>query len=210
MKLEGFNFRKALWAGFYATTAMTLMMYAWPLVGLPPMDIMAALGGIFPFGLSPYVLGSLLHLSTGIFLGLIYALFFDVLIPGPSWLRGALFSLLPWVFAITLLGPGLQFASEVINGRKAVAANPCSVSNPCAVRPANPCAVKPSNPCAIKTSHPQGVSANPCSVTNPCAVGPTSSSALSPKMMSLIVHLLFGVVLGMTYKSRYERHGRYA
>ncbi len=149
------------------------------------MDVMAALGGIFPFEISPYVPGTIIHVGTGISLGLVYALFFAPRLPGPGWLRGALFSLLPWVFAITLLGPSLQFASELLNGKKAIAANPCSVSNPCAVRPANPCAVKP---------------ANPCTVTNPCAVSSTPSSSPSPQVMSLIVHLLFGAVLGVSYK----------
>jgi len=32
-------------AGLLGTVAMTILMYAWPLIGLPSMDIMAALGG---------------------------------------------------------------------------------------------------------------------------------------------------------------------
>ena len=195
MTLKGFSFQKALMAGSLGTMAMTVLMYAWPLVGLPSMDILAALGGIFPFEIPPHVPGAIIHVGTGISLGLVYALFFAPRLPGPGWLRGALFSLRPWVFAITLLGPSLQFASELLNGKKAIAANPCSISNPCAVRPANPCAVKPANPCAVKISNPGGVK------TNPCAVSYASSGSPSPQVMSLIVHLLFGVVLGVTYKT---------
>jgi len=166
---------------------MTLLMYGWPVVGIPSMDIMAALGGVFPFDISPYVLGSLIHFGVGISLALVYALFFDPWLPGPGWLRGALFSLVPWLFAITLLGPSLQIASDLFKGKEAVAANPCSVSNPCAVRPANPCSV----------NRPQS---NPCATANPCGGGNASSNGPSPEAMSLVVHLLYGAVLGVAYR----------
>ena len=174
---------------------MTVLMYGWPLVGLPSMDIMAALGGVFPFEISPYVMGFLIHFGIGISLALIYALFFDPWLPGPGWFRGALFSFIPWLFAITLLGPSLQVASDVLKGKEAIAAaNPCSVSNPCAVRPANPCAASASasNPCAVK--------ANPCAVANPCGGGNATSSGPSPQAMSLLAHLFYGVVLGAAYR----------
>jgi hypothetical protein len=200
--IKSFRFGRALVAGLLGTAAMTALMYGWPLLGLPRMDIVAALGGVFPFNLSPYVLGSLVHLGIGVSLALIYALFFDPWLPGPGWLRGALFSFIPWLFAITLLGPSLLVASEVFKGKEAIAANPCSVSNPCVVRPANPCSVNQpkSNPCAPKASNPCAAKANPCAVANPCGAGSTSSSGPSPQAMSLIVHLLFGVVLGVTYR----------
>ncbi|MFQ5850071.1 MAG: DUF6789 family protein [Candidatus Binatia bacterium] len=129
--IRPFSFRRALLAGFLGTVAMTILMYGWPLIGLPSMDIMATLGGVFPLGTSPYVMGSLIHLGIGMSMGLIYALFIEARLPGPGWLRGALFSLLPWLFAITLLGPSLHTASELLKGKEAVAANPCAVANPC-------------------------------------------------------------------------------
>ncbi len=198
--MKSLKFGRALLAGSLATAAMTLLMYGWPLVGLPSMDIMAALGGVFPFDLSPYIMGSLIHLGMGISLALIYAMFFDPWLPGPGWLRGAMFSFIPWLFAITLLGPSLQIASDLFKGEETVAAN-ASVSNPCAVQPANPCSVNQlkSNPCAPKVSNPCGASANPCAVTNPGG-GNTSSAGPSPQAMSLIVHLLYGAVLGAAYR----------
>ncbi len=198
--MKSLKFGRALLAGSLATVAMTLLMYGWPLVGLPSMDIMAALGGVFPFDLSPYIMGSLIHLGMGISLALIYAMFFDPWLPGPGWLRGAMFSFIPWLFAITLLGPSLQIASDLFKGEETVAAN-ASVSNPCAVQPANPCSVNQlkSNPCAPKVSNPCGASANPCAVTNPGG-GNTSSAGPSPQAMSLIVHLLYGAVLGAAYR----------
>ena len=194
---KSFSVRNALVAGMFGTVAMTVLMYGWPLLGLPRMDIMSTLGNVFPLDISPYVMGSLIHFGIGTSMGLIYALFFESMLPGPGWLRGALFSLLPWVFAITLLGPSLQMANEFFRGKEAIAANPCAVTNPCAVRPTNPCALHrvQSNPCA-----PAKVS-NPCAVSvNPCAGSPVSSSGPSPQVMSLIVHLLFGAVLGITYR----------
>ena len=228
--IKNFKLGKAILAGFFGTVAMTALMYGLPLVGLPRMDIMAALGSVFPFAVSPYVMGSLVHLATGISLGVMYALFFDSWLPGPGWVRGALFSLAPWLFAITLLGPSLMLASEILKGRDAAAANPCAVSNPCAAPSTNPCAVQPPNPCsaapaqinpcAPKVSNPCAVSANPCAVSNPCAAtanpcavsnpcaaanpcgagAGTSSSGPSPQTMSLIAHLLFGVVVGGIYR----------
>lgn len=198
--MKSLKFGRALLAGSLATAAMTLLMYGWPLVGLPSMDIMAALGGVFPFDLSPYIMGSVIHFGMGISLAVIYVLFFDPWLPGPGWLRGALFSFIPWLFAITLLGPSLQIASDLFKGEETVAAN-ASVSNPCTVRPANPCSVNQlkSNPCAPKVSNPCGANANPCAVTNPGGGG-ASSSGPSPQAMSLLVHLLYGAVLGAAYR----------
>lgn len=202
MMVRSFRFVRAILAGFLGTISMTVLMYGWPLVGLPSMDIIAALGGVFPFNISPYVMGSLVHVGIGISLALIYALSFDRWLPGPGWLRGALFSLVPWLFAITLLGPSLQIASDLFKGEEAVAANPCSISNPCAARPANPCSVNQtkSNPCALKVSNPCGVKANPCAVANPCGAVSASAGGPSPEGMSLLVHLLYGVVLGVAYR----------
>jgi len=200
--IKSLKFGKTILAGFLGTIAMTIVMYGWPLVGLPSMDIMAALGGVFPFNLSPYVMGSVIHFGMGMSLALIYAAFFDRWLPGPGWLRGALFSFVPWLFAITLLSPSLQMASDLFKGKEAVAANPCSISNPCTVRPANPCAVNPSklNPCAPSAGNPCAVKANPCAVANPCGGGSASSTGPSPEAMSLVVHLLYGVVLGVAYR----------
>jgi hypothetical protein len=167
------------------------------------MDIMSALGNVFPVDISPYVMGSFIHFGIGASMGLIYALFFESMLPGPGWLRGALFSLLPWIFAITLLGPSLQIANEFFRGQEAIAANPCAVTNPCAVPPTNPCALNriQSSPCApANVSNPCGVNVNPCAVANPRAGSPDSSTGPSPQVMSLMVHILFGAVLGFTYR----------
>ncbi len=187
----------ALKAGILGTVIMTIIMYSLPIIGLPPMDIMAALGSVFPFKISPYILGSLIHLVNGIALAFIFVLFFHSWLPGPNWLRGALFSLLPWLFAITLLGPSLQLASKILGASSGASANPCAIANPCAAKtPINPCALKPVHPCAPKSPvNPCAVkaranpcatasknpcapqTANPCGVANPCAAKPVNPCA---------------------------------
>ena len=220
--LRQFDPMSALKAGILGTAIMTLIMYGLPLIGLPPMDIMAALGSVFPFKFSPYLLGALVHLGNGIVLALIYAAFFYSWLPGPTWLRGALFSLLPWLFAITLLGPSLQLASQIFGAASsAPAANPCAVANPCASKaPVNPCAPKAqANPCAAQTANPCRVSANPCAaktvnpcaaktvnpcapVAQPCGPGTTAPGGIPPQLLSLVVHLIYGAAVGVLYRPR--------
>ena len=188
----------ALKAGILGTVIMTIIMYSLPIIGLPPMDIMAALGSVFPFKISPYILGSLIHLVNGIALAFIFVLFFHSWLPGPNWLRGVLFSLLPWLFAITLLGPSLQLATRIFGSAPSTStSNPCAVVNPCAPKaPANPCAV--ANPCAAKTP------VNPCAPkgANPCAPGASSQAGIPPQILSLFAHLIYGAVLGAFYRPR--------
>ena len=215
---------RALKAGILGTAIMTLVMYALPLIGIPPMDIIAALGSVFPFKISPYILGSLVHLGIGIVLALIYAAFFYSWLPGPSWSKGILFSLLPWLFAITLLGPSLQTASQIFGAAPSPSmANPCAIVNPCAPKttanpcaakaPVNPCApkaanpfaTKSTNPCALKAVNPCAVPANPCAAkpVNPCAPGAASQGGISPQVLSLVVHLIYGVVVGSIYRPKF-------
>ncbi len=196
-------------AGILGTVIMTIIMYGLPpLMGNSPMDIMAALGSVFPFKISPYIFGFLVHFGIGIGLTFIYAAFFFGWLPGPGWLRGALFSLLPWLFAITLLGPSLQLASQIFGtAQSGPMANPCATPNPCASKAtANPCAVKtPANPCGPKVANPCApAAANPCAVkpANPCAPAASSQGGIPPQVLSLIVHLIYGGVVGFVYRPR--------
>ncbi|MGH7831174.1 MAG: DUF6789 family protein [Candidatus Binatia bacterium] len=235
----------ALKAGIAGTAIMTVIMYSLPLIGIPRMDIMAALGSIFPLKISPYILGFLIHFGIGIALALIYAAFFYSWLPSPNWLKGILFSLLPWLFAITLLGPSLQLVSRVLGAAPSISsanpcatanpcapkatvnpcapkvfnpcapANPCAVKipvNPCAPQTANPCATKPANPCAPGAVNPCAVPANPCAAkpsnpcapaaVNPCAPGAQAQGNIPPQVLSLIVHVIYGAVVGALYRPR--------
>lgn len=189
--MKSANLGSAIVAGALGTLAMTVLMYAAPLMGLPPMDLLGALGSVFPTGVSPYVVGGVMHLGIGVTMALLYALIFERVLPGPRWARGVLFSLLPWLFAITLMGPAMAWLSGTIGQAEARAiANPCaaqpSVRNPCAA--VNPCAVvpRPVNPCAVSAT--------------PAAAEPASPWLL--RTMSLMAHAVFGAVVGMVYRRR--------
>ncbi len=199
----------AIRAGLVGTLAMTLLMYAAPLMGLPPMDLLAALGGLVPLGISPYLVGGLIHLGIGISLALLYAIVFDRLLPGAPWARGLQFSLLPWLFAITLMGPAMAWIQGVLS-LPAKASALAAPTNPCATsRPANPCAAAPGpkagNPCGI-----QPKVANPCAPAapkpgNPCGAVAASTAAPSSwlvRMMSLMAHLVYGGAVGAVYRRR--------
>lgn len=202
--MKSVNLGSAIRAGLVGTVAMTALMYAAPLMGLPPMDLLRALGGLFPLGISPYVVGGLMHLGVGVTLALLYALAFDRILPGSAWMRGAIFSLLPWLFAITLMGPAMAWLQAAVS--PPVEAQ--TVVNPCgAPKPANPCAVRPApqpaNPCGV-----QPKAANPCGAiapkpVNPCGAVASGAQAPSPwllRMMSLMAHLVYGGVMGTLYR----------
>jgi hypothetical protein len=50
-------------------------------------------------------LALLLHFAVGVMLSLLYAAFFEPRLTGPGWLRGLLFSLLPWALSLVLFLP---------------------------------------------------------------------------------------------------------
>ncbi len=165
----------AIKAGLIATLTMTLFMYGGPLLGLPRIDVMGSLGSLIPGGVSPYPAGVLLHFGIGATLAMIYAGLFARLLPGPGWARGALFSLLPWIVAIVALPAALAYVQSLVNPATAAAAlNPCAVANPCAA------------------------------VTNLYAANATSagSGQAAMALLSLVNHLVYGVMLGALYRSR--------
>lgn len=196
------NLKSAIVAGALATLAMTALMYAAPLMGLPAMDLLGALGGMLPIGLPPYLLGAAMHLGIGVTLAVLYALAFERFLPGPRWLRGAAFSLLPWLFAVTLMGPAMAWLQQTVGTAEArvlgnAGAARSATVNPCAAR--NPCAA--ANPCAAPTQRP----ANPCAAVNPCAAANSAAAAASPwvlRLMSLVAHIVFGAVLATVYRPR--------
>lgn len=179
--MKSLNLGSAIFAGVIGTLAMTVLMYAAPLMGLPPMDLLQALGSTVPLGISPYVVGGLIHLAIGVILALLYATVFERVMPGPRWLRGAAFSLVPWVFAITLMGPAMAWLQDAVGPAEAQV-----VANPCAIQP------KAVNPC-VAAPRP----ANPCAAANPAAE-PASPWIL--RMMSLMAHLVYGAVVASVYR----------
>ena len=81
---------KILVAGLVATAAMTMLMLVAPLIGMPPMNIGAMLGGML--GASATV-GWMMHFMIGVLFTAAYAFFFN------KRLTSACPSTAPWVGA---------------------------------------------------------------------------------------------------------------
>lgn len=203
--MKSINLGSAVLAGAIGTFAMTALMYAAPLMGLPPMDLLLALGSLLPIGMSPYLVGGLMHLATGVILALLYVVVFERMLPGPRWVRGATFSLAPWIFAITLMAPAMVWLQGVVSPVEARSvANPeagWKATNPCSPRPAaqaaNPCAIRPDT----RTPPPTAVRpANPCAA--PASQGTQAASPWLLRAMSLMAHLLYGGIVGLVYRRR--------
>ncbi len=180
--MKRFSIGSAVTAGVLGTLAMTALMYMAPLMGLPKMDLIGALGQALPIGLPTYLTGGIVHLGMGAGLAIVYALAFATWLPGPRPLKGALYSILPWIFAIVALAPAMALLHSLLPAAAAAPAmNPCG-----AVAAANPCAaVAAANPCAAVAA---GTGAGP--------------SATLLATMSLMAHLVYGVVIGAVYRAK--------
>lgn len=88
---------KILVAGLVATGAMTLLMLMAPMMGMPPMNIGAMLGGML--GTSAIV-GWVMHFMIGVVFTAAYAFFFNQRLPIASPVaRGAAYGVLVFVLA---------------------------------------------------------------------------------------------------------------
>jgi hypothetical protein len=98
--MRRFSFGSAIVASILATIVMTaFMMY----FGMNTMQNLGSLAGMT--GSMGYVVGGFIHFLVGIIYGLIYALFFKPWMQKiPGFLSGSLYSLLPFVLAITFMG----------------------------------------------------------------------------------------------------------
>ncbi len=194
--MKSVSFGSAILAGVLGTVAMTALMYAAPLMGLPPMDLLLALGSVLPIsGISPYVLGGAIHVGVGIALALLYAGAFERILAGPGWVRGVTFSVVPWLFAVTLMGPAMAWIENAVHPTPANA-----VVNPCAAKPAPSAA----NPCEIQPRAAMGGDAPNTRPVNPCAPGGQNAvAAPSPwllRVMSLMAHVVYGGVMATVYR----------
>ena len=91
-----FNWGKAILAGLIGTAVMTVVgLWVAPMMGIPPLNPAEMLA--MPRGGS-IVLGWVGHLMIGVVLASIYAMVAPRL-RGPSWARGALYGVAPWLVA---------------------------------------------------------------------------------------------------------------
>lgn len=97
------NYIRVVGAGLAGTLVMTAIgLWIAPAMGLPrmnPAEMLASkMGGVA-------ILGWLGHMMIGSILALIYAAFAASRLPGPPAVRGAVFSLVPWLMAQVVVIP---------------------------------------------------------------------------------------------------------
>lgn len=121
---SNFSFRNAVIAGFAGTVVMTLFTYMAPLMGFS-MDIPKMLSSMFG---NILVIGWIMHFMIGIILAVSYGLiFFNKLSFSNPILKGAVFSLLPWLMAQLIVMPmmtsmqGMGFAAGLFSGSLLIA-----------------------------------------------------------------------------------------
>ena len=79
-------------AGLVGTSAITMLMYAGPMMGMPKMDIAQMLGSmVLPKGAAAFGLGMMMHFVNGVIFAGIYALAWNALNLAPSWWTGLIF-----------------------------------------------------------------------------------------------------------------------
>lgn len=102
------NWIGAVVGGLVATAVMTAMTFLARAMGFPPMNIAAMLGSVMGGSL---LLGWLAHFMIGTVLAVVYGAFLATRLPGPGFVRGALYGLLPWIVAglavMPMMGAGL-------------------------------------------------------------------------------------------------------
>lgn len=202
---------RAVIAGLIATVAITITM------ALFGQNILKMLGSmIMPMGSTgaQYLVGGVMHLAVGLFYGVLYAWLL-----GPIIARGAAVKGLVYGIALTGIALAAMPAMSAMMGGgdaanpcnpcgKAATANPC---NPCggdahAANPCNPCdgdahAANPCNPCnpCGDGDHAAGGPCNPCSTGGPC--NPCGGGGGSPwsGLISLLNHVVYGLVLALVY-----------
>ena len=114
-----FSFSRAIIAGLAGTVMMTLFTYMGQFMNIK-MDIPAMLSTMFGGNL---VLGWIMHFMIGIILGVSYgALFYSKFNISPTWLRGAIFAIIPWLMAQIVVMPmmnimnGMTYSSGFFSG----------------------------------------------------------------------------------------------
>jgi uncharacterized membrane protein YagU involved in acid resistance len=96
------NWTRGIVGGLVGTAVMTGLMMMAPAMGLPPMNIGAMLGSVMG---GSVILGWVAHFAMGTVLALVYAALFAPRLPGPGFVRGALYGLAPWLVAQLVVMP---------------------------------------------------------------------------------------------------------
>lgn len=96
------NLFKAIMAGVAGTITMTMMTVVAPMMGMPEMNIPKMLGNFMDV---PVIIGWFAHFMIGIVLAVGYAyVFYPKLFLAP-WLKGLIYSVIPWLAAQLMVNP---------------------------------------------------------------------------------------------------------
>lgn len=94
----------AIWSGILGTAAMTLLMYAAPLTGMPKMDMIGMLGKMFTANSSvAYPLGTVIHFMMGALFAVAYAWLWSLGLGVGTWRWGVLYGLIHGVIAAMVM-----------------------------------------------------------------------------------------------------------
>ena len=112
--------RDAIIAGSTGRMAMLLLIYGGPLLGLPRIDVVSALGSLAaPNKQDAVTLGGAIHFTMGILFAMVYAALWSLGIGSPVWWWGLIFGLVHGMLVIVSLYVVLHRypqLSEVLNG----------------------------------------------------------------------------------------------
>jgi len=118
--------RDAIIAGSTGRMAMLLLIYGGPLIGLPRIDVVSALGSLAaPNKQDAVTLGGAIHFTMGILFAMIYAALWSLGIGSPVWWWGLIFGLVHGMLVIVSLYVVLHRypqLSGVLNGLPVMAA----------------------------------------------------------------------------------------
>lgn len=114
------HIRDAIIAGSTGRMAMLLLIYGGPMVGLPRIDVVSALGSLAaPNKQDAVTLGGAIHFSMGVLFAIIYAAFWSVGIGSPTWWWGLIFGAIHGLLVIVLLLVVIRMRpqlSELVSG----------------------------------------------------------------------------------------------
>ena len=106
------NLISILQGGLIATAAMTMLMIAAPMMGMPKMPIGNMLAGFMGI---PVWMGWVIHFIIGTMLAAAYTLLWKNHFPGSAVVKGLMFSLVPFIMAqiivMPMMGAGLFSAN---------------------------------------------------------------------------------------------------
>jgi len=118
--------RDAIIAGSTGRMAMLLLIYGGPLIGLPRIDVVSALGSLAaPNKQDAVTLGGAIHFTMGILFAIIYASLWSLGIGSATWWWGLIFGLVHGMLVIVSLYVVLHRypqLSEILNGLPVMAA----------------------------------------------------------------------------------------